>query len=111
MLRIVSVFPDFFAHQGTWAVDEGLGFGCDCARCGRAVSAPFEFQGSLIWCLYCGLEVGHVPELDVPFGHKYDFGVTRQECIEDAHAADHGDLDALILRRARQYGQLLGGIG
>lgn len=110
MLRIVSSRPDFFAINGNLAVREGAGFGCYCAQCGRAVSAPFGYEKRLIWCLYCGLEEGYVPEIESPFPHRYTFGVTIEECIEDKQALQRGGIDALDAAqeaRARRYGKIV----
>lgn len=113
MLKLVSSVPDFFAHQGRQPVREGLGFGCNCARCGRAVSAPFGYEGKLIWCLYCGMDAGHVPLVELPFGSKSDFGLTRDECIEIAASLERGDYHETSERRACSEGRvfdLFGGL-
>ncbi|MFN4168113.1 MAG: hypothetical protein ACK4HD_07395 [Pannonibacter phragmitetus] len=113
MLKLVSSVPDFFAHQGRWPVREGLGFGCNCAKCGREVSAPFGYEGKLIWCLYCGMYAGHVPLVELPFGSKTGFGLTRDECIEIAASLECGGYHEASERRARREGRvfdLFGGL-
>lgn len=107
MLKLASSHPDFFAHSGRSAVKHGEAFGCNCAKCGRDVSAPFGFEGKMIWCLYCGMEFGLVPEIENPWGGIYTFGVTRDECIEDFAALDRGDIDDVQERRARKAGRVL----
>lgn len=107
MLTIVASMPDFFAHAGHGAVRRGEAFGCCCGRCGRAVSAPFGFEKALIWCLYCGMDAGHVPAIDSPWSHRWSFGVTREECIEDRQALDRGEFDAMAEARARRQGRVI----
>ena len=107
MLTLATSVPDFFAHAGDGPVRRGEAFGCWCARCGRAVSAPFGFEKALIWCLYCGMEAGHVPAIDTPWGHRWTFGVTRQECFEDRRALERGDFDATAEARTRQEGRVI----
>lgn len=110
MLKIVASRPDFFGINGDLAVREGAGFGCSCARCGRDISAPFGYERRLIWCLYCGLEEGHVPGIESPFPHRFTFGVTIEECIEDKQALNRGGiaaLDAVQEARARRHGKIL----
>lgn len=107
MLALVSSVPDFFAHQGRQPVRFGIGFGCNCARCGREVSAPFGYERALIWCLYCGMDEGHVPLVELPFGSKHGFGLTRDECIEIEASLERGDCDEAAERRARREGRIV----
>lgn len=107
MLRLAASVPDFFAHAGDGAVRRGEAFGCWCARCGRGVSAPRGFEKALVWCLYCGMEAGHVPAIDTPWGRRYTFGVTREECLDDRRALERGDFDAMAEARARREGRVL----
>lgn len=93
--------PEFFAHAGDAAVRRGEGFGCFCGRCSRTISAPFGFEGQLIWCLYCGIDASHVPAIDTPWRHRWSFGVTRAECLDDRAALERGDWDATAEGRAR----------
>ena len=105
--RLVSQTPDFFALGGSKAVFSGQGFGCRCAKCDRQISAPFGYERRLIWCLYCGMEHGHVPMVEQPIGSlKWGFGVTREECAEDIRAIAAENLEAVQVRRARRYGHV-----
>ena len=107
MLKLVSSVPDFFAHRGAGGVIEGKGFGCSCAKCARDVSAPFGYERSLIWCLYCGMEEGHVPMVEQPFGYRYSFGVTREECNEDKKALNDGNFEEVAFARAKREGRIV----
>lgn len=106
-LTLASVVPDFFAHNGQAAVKRGEGFGCNCAKCGRDIAAPFGYERALIWCLYCGMDAGHVPAVDTPWGHRWNFGVTREECVEDHVALKRGDFDRVCEARARRDGRVI----
>jgi hypothetical protein len=100
--------PAFYAHKGDHYLRSGEGFGATCARCHRAVSAPHKFQGAVIWCIYCGFEVRHVPEVEVPFGLENEFGITAEECrlIRDT-LAKGGDVHAVLEARSDRLGQLV----
>lgn len=106
-LRIVSSHPDFFGHDGRTAVSDGEAFGCNCAKCGREVSAPFGYEGKLIWCLYCGMDGGFVPAVESPWPSLFSFGVTRDECIEDHAALARGDFDDTREQRAIAAGKVI----
>lgn len=106
-LKIAASFPDFFAHAGDSAVRRGEAFGCWCARCRRPIGAPHGFEGALVWCLYCGIDTGHVPAVESPWSHRYTFGVTREECLEDRAALDRGDFEAVAEARARRNGRII----
>lgn len=106
-LEIVASFPDFFAMGGREPVKRGVAFGCSCARCQRVVAAPFGFESRLIWCLYCGMECGFVPMVETEFWHRYRFGITREECIEDRRALADGSYYQMAEARARREGRLL----
>lgn len=108
MLKLVSSLPDFYAHSGDAAVSRGEGFGCSCAKCGRNVTAPFGFERTVVWCLYCGIEEGRVPAVDSPWGlHKWTFGVTREEASEEHEWLAAGRFDEMAEERARRYGHVL----
>lgn len=110
MLRLVSSAPDFFAHNGDKALRHGDGFGCQCARCGRSICAPYGFERKLIWCLYCGMEHGFVPLIESYWPTRYDFGVTLEECRENRDAllrGGHEELDRMAQERARRHGKLI----
>lgn len=97
--------PEFFAFSGDHAVQSGEGFGCECAVCGRAISAPHRFQGGVIWCLYCGFERGRVPLVDVPGGFEFTCGVTREEAA--SIAVNLGRLDEWAMERGLRHGRLV----
>lgn len=106
VVRIASQ-PVFFAHQGRAAVATGDGYGCQCAICGRDIAAPHNFQGRVIWCLYCGIARGLVPMVEHPWGHRWWFGVTADECIEDRAAIAAGNFEQVAEARARRNGQVI----
>lgn len=72
--------PVFFAHSGRSAYERGEGFICSCVFCNREITAPWEFQKTVVSCLYCGFERGLVPEIEVQGGLEYTFGITATEC-------------------------------
>ncbi|PWJ81573.1 hypothetical protein C7441_110105 [Pseudaminobacter salicylatoxidans] len=109
-LQIVHSAPEFFAHSGHAAVERGEGFGCFCAECDRELSAPFGFEGRLIWCLYCGMEKGYVVAIENPFGHhRWTFGVSREEAAEEREwikgGPDH--FEKMAEARARKIGHVI----
>lgn len=106
-LRLVVSTPDFFAFAGDAEVRTRKSFGCACGRCGRKVSAPFGFERSLIWCIYCGMEAGYVPMVENPWGHRWSCGVTREECVEDRAALSRGEFETMAEARARRQGRIL----
>lgn len=42
--------------------------GARCCWCDREVAVPAEAKGKYVACIYCGLDRGHVPAIDEPFG-------------------------------------------
>lgn len=107
-LRLVHSAPEFFSFSGRAPVKRGEAFGCICARCEREISAPFGFDGMLVWCLYCGMDAGFVPMIEQPFSHEYLFGITRQECLADHAALARGDdFDDHCLARARRLNRVV----
>ena len=97
--------PAFFSISGTRSLDWGEGFGCTCAICGRAISAPHRFQGSVIWCLYCGMERGLVPAVEAPGGLEFASGITREEAVSIAQNVHR--LDDWAIERDRALGRLV----
>lgn len=109
-MKLIHSAPEFFAHGGRSAAKRREGFGCFCAECGREVSAPFGYERRLVWCLYCGMEKGHVLAIDCPFGHhQYTFGITREEVVEEREwlkvGADH--FERMAEQRARRLGHVI----
>ena len=104
--------PAFYSINRFTPIAEGY-FGCECACCGRQIQAPHRFQRQVIWCLYCGMERGRVPMVEVRFGFVYDLGITADEAqqIEAECARPGGDVDAWCVRRAKALGQVWGSIG
>jgi len=107
VLRLVSSAPDFFAHAGDAPVRRGEGFGCHCARCGRTISAPFGYERKLVWCLYCGMDEGYVPAVDSPWCHRWTFGITREEALEDREWIAKGCFEEQAEARARRDGRII----
>ena len=95
--------PAFFAHSGTTPVDCGEGYGCNCAVCDRKISAPHQYQGAVIWCLYCGMERGRVPMIEIPCAStRYTFGITADECATIRRKLGNPNaLDQLFARWAK----------
>lgn len=108
-LRLVHSRPDFFGINGDLAVRTGEGFGCTCAECGRAISAPFGYERKLIWCLYCGMGRGHVPLVEPVLGHRFAFGVTGEEAAEERRwlLECPDNFEARCEARARKQGRVL----
>lgn len=99
--------PQFFGITGRSSVKTGAAFGCDCAICGREISAPMNMQGATVWCLYCGMERGHVPMVEIPLGIEFSFGITKAECeMITAWCKNGDDLDAKLIERAETLGQV-----
>jgi hypothetical protein len=109
VLRLISISPDFFAQSGRGAILERIGFGCCCGKCNRAISAPFGYEKKLVWCLYCGMEEGYVPMVETCWGHRYTFGVTREECLEEFAWLERGAeyFHQQVEARTRRYGQVI----
>lgn len=104
--------PAFFAHSTGPALELGKTFGCSCKICERKIAAPHEFQGQEIWCLYCGMEHGLVPMVEVPCGLQYSYGITGKECLAIERVIERGkDLDSHFQKMAEQNGQILFSVG
>lgn len=102
-LKLASSVPEFYAASGRDAVRRGEGFGCLCAKCRIEITAPFGFERRVIWCLYCGLEEGQLVEIDRPIAcHRWTFGITREEAIQERAAFERGEFDEAMERRARE---------
>lgn len=109
LLKLASSLPEFFATSGRDAVRRGEGFGCLCAKCGREIAAPFGFERQVIWCLYCGLEAGQLVEIDRPIAyHRWTFGITREEAIQERAALERGQFDETLEKRARELDRASG---
>jgi hypothetical protein len=93
--------PAFFAHSGRAAYEEGDGYVTACAICQREVTAPLTMQGSVIWCLYCGMERGQVPEIEV-WACEFSFGITAGECAEIRQFPKDRDIDDLFWKWAER---------
>lgn len=105
MLTVASSSPEFFAIHGKGAVLEGVGFGCQCAKCDCEISAPFGYEAKLVWCLYCGMAEGYVVMVEIPCAsHRWTFGVTREECHEDWAALRAGSFYEMCERRSHDLG-------
>ena len=94
--------PQFFANNSLGSIMAGGGFGCSCKICGRKIAAPHKFQGAVVWCLYCGMERGFVPLVEIPGGLEYSNGITREEC--DMVSANVARLDEWAMDRAHDLG-------
>ncbi|ULB10702.1 hypothetical protein ORIO_12390 [Cereibacter azotoformans] len=71
--------PAFFASTiSRNFIGWGGAFGTTCACCGRKIAAPWASQCQLVWCLYCGMEHGHVAMVEREFG-AFPYGVTAEE--------------------------------
>lgn len=102
--------PVFFGIQGITAFEHGEGFVTECRICRRTCCAPHRFQRQVVWCLYCGMERGHVPMVEVPIGaNEFSFGITKEECdmIHGWIADPCVDLDSMLMRKARRHGHVL----
>ena len=102
--------PVFFAHAGRSAYDAGEGYLTACAICRREVTAPWSMQRACIWCLYCGMERGHVPLIEV-LGCEFSCGITADECGEIRRWPKDRDIDDLFMCWMRKHGHILFEIG
>jgi len=103
--------PVFFGIRGNDAVASGEGFGANCDRCGKTVSAPHEFQKQTIWCIYCGIETDAVVAVECDcFGHEYTFGVTATEAADERYALGISweAFEQMCEARAIKLGQIAG---
>lgn len=60
--------PKPFAHCMPWRLRnpfDGQWHGARCCYCDREVAAPEEARGKHVACIYCGLDNGEVPEIEV----------------------------------------------
>ncbi len=102
--------PAFFAFSGRAAFEAGEGYVTNCVICQREVTAPLSMQGATIWCLYCGMERGHVPMIEI-WGCEFTFGITAAECSEIRRFPKHRNIDDLFYKWARRNGLILFSIG
>lgn len=108
MVKLVASMPEFYAYLGRAPVRRGEGFGCFCSKCGRDVAAPFGFEGREIWCLYCGIEADHIVLIETPYcHHRFTFGITRDEAIEEREAEARGEFYVATEARARRLERLI----
>jgi len=73
-LHLVSSNPSAFCIG--WPSPFGGCYRSVCARCGRDIAVPRDLHGQMVWCLYCGLDAGLVPPVDVPIGAYAHDGCT-----------------------------------
>ena len=75
--------PAFFAMAGSIEfLSSGEAYGCTCAHCSRRIAAPMSMQRQTIWCLYCGLERGFLPNTEITPDNEFEFpffGLTAAE--------------------------------
>lgn len=67
-LKSVPVVP--FAccmpwHARPYSDDEPV-HGAACCFCDRAVAAPEKARGKIVACIYCGLDMGFIPAIEIP---------------------------------------------
>jgi len=80
--------PAFFAFSLAGSIDRiasGEAYGCTCAHCGRKIAAPMSMQRQTIWCLYCGLERGFLPNMEIAPDNEFEFpffGLTASEALK-----------------------------
>ncbi len=51
---------------------EGEVYGAMCCFCDRSIAAPGWTKGKHVACIYCGLDRGLIPAIDVPIGESAD---------------------------------------
>lgn len=49
--------------RGCWDDDEV--HGASCWFCDRAIAVPEVARGKIVACIYCGLEHGFIPEIEI----------------------------------------------
>lgn len=83
-VRIRSA-PAFFAlGRSRDAIATGEAYGCTCAHCGTHLAAPMSMQRQAIWCLYCGLDRGILPNIEIAPDTELEFpflGLTAAEAL------------------------------
>ena len=45
--------------------------------------------------------------VEQPFGYRYSFGVTREECNEDKKALNDGNFEEVAFARAKREGRIV----
>jgi hypothetical protein len=63
-LKTVPVVP--FCCCMPWHCRQEGEHGAACWFCDRAVAAPEKAHGKIVSCIYCGLDRGFIPEIEVP---------------------------------------------
>ena len=76
-----------------------------CGKGKREIPGPFGYEGKLIWCLYCGMEAGFVPMVELPGGCEFGCGITREECLMIEQNIDR--LDEWAREREYELGHVL----
>ena len=63
-------------------------------------------QNKKLWCLYCGMERGKVPMIEIRARLEYTCGITQEECDMINGWLDAGnDIDHKLMERAKKLGQ------
>lgn len=52
-------------HARSYSGDNPV-HGAACCFCDRAVAAPETARGKTVACIYCGLDMGFIPESEIP---------------------------------------------
>lgn len=66
-LQILPPIP--FCHCMPWRLrgtEEGPHHGARCCYCDREVAAPEVARGKHVACIYCGLDRGEIPAIEIP---------------------------------------------
>lgn len=63
MLRVVPVTP--FCCCMPWHARSDEDHGGACWFCDRAIAVPEVARGKVVACIYCGLDKGFIPEMEI----------------------------------------------
>lgn len=68
-LQILPPAP--FCHCMPWRLRDAMAkdgpwHGARCCHCDREVAAPEAARGKHVACIYCGLDRGEIPAIEVP---------------------------------------------
>lgn len=107
-LTLAVSHPAWFGIATLQDADKHEAQACTCAKCGREnVPTPNEFVHEIVWCLYCGMEHGYVPMVEMQgTHHKRTYGMTLEEVRADTKALDEGRFDEHCDAMARKYNRV-----
>lgn len=70
MLKLVPPSPAIFCPAWGGCMEVGPVHGARCCFCQREVAAPEKARGLNVGCIYCGLERGLIPAVEIEPGQS-----------------------------------------